>query len=101
MMTAKEFGESLIESIKCKDVKMSFEKIQQFENFMKDPLVGSEYSTWISEPVNLTNVHKVLIEELEIPPRAMAIKKMLMSRTQRAMLLVKAMGIAVKRVHKL
>lgn len=66
-----------------------------------DPTVGADYVTWISEPANLTRVHKALAEDLSVPPRAMAIKRVLMSRPQRASLLVQAMEIAIKRVHGL
>jgi hypothetical protein len=67
---------------------------------MKDTTVGADYVAWISEPVNLTRVHKALAEDLDVPPRAMLIKRILMSRTQKAVLLTQAMEIAIKRVHK-
>jgi hypothetical protein len=56
---------------------------------------------WISEPVNLTKIHKALAEDLGVPPRAMAIRRAMMSRTQRAVLLVQAMEIAIRRTHQL
>ena len=101
MMTAKEFGELLLETIKNKDVLKSITQVQQFKANMRDVTVGADYVTWISEPVNLTRVHKALAEDLGVPPRAMAIKRVLMSRTQKAVLLVQAMEIAIKRVHHL
>jgi hypothetical protein len=101
MATAGEFGEALLETIKSKDALKSMTTIQQFRDSMKDATVGADYVMWISEPVNLTRVHKALAEDLNVPPRAMAIKRMLMSRTQRAMLLTQAMEIAIKRVHQL
>lgn len=99
--TATEFGEDLLSIINSKDAQKSMTTIQQFRDLMRDATVGADYVRWISEPVNLTRVHKALAEDLDVPPRAMAIKRILMSRTQRAMLLVQAMEIAVKRVHKL
>jgi hypothetical protein len=68
---------------------------------MRNTTVGADYVSWISEPVNLTRAHKALAEDLGVPPRAMAIKRVLMSRTQKAVLLTQAMEIAIKRVHKL
>jgi len=101
-MDMKNFdaGTQLLEAINSKDVQKSYTLVQQFREKMKDVTVGIDYVTWISEPVNLTKVHKALAEDLDVPPRAMAIKRMQMSRTQRAMLLVQAMEGAIKRVHK-
>ena len=98
---AGEFGEALLETIKSKDALKSMTTIQQFKDSMRDAAVGADYVTWISEPVNLTRVHQALAEDLGVPPRAMAIKRVLMSRTQRAVLLVQAMELAIKRVHQL
>lgn len=100
-MTASESGELLLETIKSKDARKSVEGVQQFKECMRDAEIGASYVTWISEPVNLTRIHKALTEELEVPSRAMAIKRVLMSRTQKAVLLVQAMEIAIARVHKL
>jgi len=100
-VSATEFGEDLLLVINSKDAQKSITTIQQFKENMKDMTVGADYVRWISEPVNLTRVHKALAEDLDVPPRAMAIKKVQMSRTQRAILLVQAMEIAVRRVHKL
>lgn len=99
--TAKESGELLLETIKSKDVLNSYTQVQQFKAMMRDVTVGADYVTWISEPVNLTRVHQTLAEDLGVPPRAMAIKRVLMSRTQRALLLIQAMEGAIKRVHRL
>lgn len=101
MMTAIDSGELLLETIKSKDVLETVAQIQQFKASMRDVAVGADYVLWISEPVNLTRVHKALAEDLNVPPRALAIRRVLMSRTQKAVLLVQAMEIAVKRVHKL
>jgi hypothetical protein len=99
-MTANESGELLLETIMSKDVLKSITQVQQFKEGMRDVTVGADYVRWISEPVNLTRVHKAIAEDLGVPPRAMAIKRVQMSRTQKAVLLVQAMEIAIKRVHK-
>lgn len=96
-----EAGTQLLEAISSKDVQKAYTQVQQFREKMKDTTVGIDYVAWISEPVNLTKVHKALAEDLDVPPRAMVIKRVLLSRTQRAMLLVQAMEGAIKRVHKL
>ena len=100
-MTAIESGELLIETIKSKDALKTMTLVQQYRENMKSVTVGFDYVAWISEPVNLTRVHKALAEDLGVPPRAMAIKRALMSRTQRAMLLTQAMESAIKRCYKL
>ncbi len=99
--TANSFGEALLETIKSKDALKSYTEVQQFKEKMRDVAVGTDFVVWISEPVNLTRVHKALAEDLGVPPRALAIKRVLMSRTQKAVLLVQAMELAIKRVHKL
>jgi hypothetical protein len=100
-VSATEFGENLLSIINSKDAQKSITTIQQFKDSMRDTAVGADYVNWISEPVNLTRVHKALADDLGVPPRAMAIKRVLMSRTQRAVLLVQAMELAIKRVHGL
>ena len=94
-------GTPLIEAINSKDAQRFVTEIQQFNAKMRDVTVGADYVTWITEPANLTMVQKAIAEDLGVPPRAMAIKRLLMSRPQKAALLVQAMELAVKRVHKL
>lgn len=98
---ASDFGRELLETIKSKDAQKSITKVQQFRENMKDTTVGADYVTWITEPVNLTTVHKALAEDLGVPPRAFAIKKVPMSRTQKAVLLTQAIEIGIRKVHKL
>jgi len=101
MMTATESGELLLEIIKSKDVLKAYTQVQQFRENMRNTTVGADYVLWISEPANLTRVQKALTEDLGVPPRVMAIKRVLMSRTQKAVLLVQAMEMAIKKVHGL
>ena len=100
-ISAIEAGDLLLEAIKSKDAQKFVTQVQQFKEGMKDTTVGADYVVWITEPVNLTRVHKALAEDLGVPPRALAIKRVLMSRTQKAVLLTQAMEIATKKVHKL
>ena len=100
-ISAIEAGDLLLEAIKSKDAQKFVTQVQQFKEGMKDTTVGADYVVWITEPVNLTRVHKALAEDLGVPPRALAIKRVLMSRTQKAVLLTQTMEIATKKVHKL
>ena len=100
-VSATEFGETLLSAAISKDAQTFITTIQQYNDSMRDVTVGADYVNWISEPVKLTKVHKASADDLGVPPRAMAIKRVQMSRTQRAVLLVRAMELAVKRVHGL
>jgi hypothetical protein len=101
MIPAGEFGELLLETIKSKDAQKFITQVQQYREGMKDTTVGADYVVWVNEPVNLTRIQKALAEDLDVPPRAMLIKRVMMSRTQRAVLLIQAMEIAVKRRYNL
>lgn len=98
---AIDFGNGILQSIKNKDAQGFLTKIQQFKDKMSETTAGPSFVIWITEPVNLTKLHKGLAEDLMIPPRLLAIKRMNMSRTKKAMLLIQAMEIAVKKVHQL
>lgn len=100
-VSATEFATQLLETIKSKDALKSMTQVQQYKENMRDATVGADYVTWISEPANLTLVHKALAEDLGVPPRVLAIKRVLMSRPQRAYLLVQAMELGIKKVHQL
>ena len=99
--TAIDFGNTLLQTIKSKDAQKSYDLIQQFRENMRDTTVGADYVIWISEPANLTLVHKALADDLNVPPRLLAIKRVSMSRTQKSVLLGQAMDLAIKKVHKL
>jgi hypothetical protein len=99
--TANGVGSSLIESINSKDAQKSLLEIQQFKEQMRNTTVGADFVMWITEPVNLTKVHKALAEDLSVPPRLLAIRRASMNRTQKAVLLVQAIEMAVKKVYNL
>ncbi len=100
-MTTTNIGTPLLESINSKDAQTALTQIQQFKDNMRNPTVGADYVMWITEPVNLTSVHKALAEDLNVPPRLLAIRRAMMNRTQKAVLLFQAIENAVKRVHNL
>lgn len=101
MTVTTNIGTPLIDAINSKDARASLTEIQQYKNMMRDSSVGSEYVLWITEPVNLTNVHKTLADNLQVPPRLLAIRRSSMNRTQKAVLLTQAIETAIKRVHNL
>lgn len=102
-MTAmvSDFSKDLLEAINSKDAQASLTKVQQFREKMKDATVGSDFVLWITEPANLTLVHKALADDLGVPPRLLAIRRVSMNRTQKAVLITQAIELAIKRVHKL
>lgn len=100
-MTNTNIGLSLLESINSKDAQKSLSEVQQFRDNMRNATVGADYVMWITEPVNLTSIHKALAEDLGVPPRLLAIKRSAMNRTQRGALLVQAMELAIKRVFNI
>lgn len=99
--TAIEFGQELLDTIKSKDAQKSVYMIQQFREGMKDTSVGADYVLWITEPVNLTSVHKALADDLGVPPRLLAIRRAVMSRTQKAAMLILAIENGIKRIYSL
>lgn len=101
MTTTINIGSTLLDSINSKDAQQALSQVQQFRDNMKNATVGADYVMWITEPVNLTKVHKALADDLGVPPRLLAIKRAAMNRTQKAVLLVQAIETAIKRVHNL
>lgn len=91
----------MLKAIDSKDAKKSVELIQEFREMMRNVDQGAEYVAWVTEPVNLKRMQSSIIDNLGVPARAMAIRRLLMSRTQKAVLLIQAMEIAIKRVHNL
>ena len=100
-VSATDFGQYLLSVINSKDAQESLSKVKQYRDNMRDTTVGVDYVTWITEPANLTLVHRALADDLGVPPRLLAIRRMSMSRTQKAVLLVQAIENAIKKVHKL
>lgn len=94
-------GITLVNSILTKDANRALNAIGVYRTGMQNKDNGAQYVQWISLPANLTSVQQALINHLGIEPRAMAIKRMTMSRTQRAVLIMQAMEIAVKRKYNL
>ena len=96
-----DIGTLLLEAINSKDAQQALTQVQLFKEKMRDTTVGADYVMWITEPVNLTSVHKALADDLNVPPRLLAIRRSVMNRTQKAVLLVQAIELALKRVYSL
>ena len=96
-----DIGAALLEAIASKDAQQSLSQVQQFKENMRNTTVGADYVMWITEPVNLTKVHKALAEDLSVPPRLLAIRRAAMNRTQKAVLLMQAIENSIKRVHSI
>lgn len=101
MVSASEFGKTLLDTINSKDAQQSMTQVQQFRESMKDATVGADYVSWITEPVNLTTVQKALADDLNVPHRLLMIRRVLMSRTQKAVMLLQAMENGIRKVHNL
>lgn len=91
-------GSGLINIIPTKDGKLILEQIRLFDQGMRTPAVGADYVNWITTPTNLNLIHKLLIDNLNIPPKILSIRRASLNRTQTAVLLVRAIEMAVKRV---
>lgn len=97
----QDIGTDMLVAISNKDAPKALAEILLFKDQMRNASVGAEYVMWVTEPVNLTKVHKALAEDLSIPPRLLAIRRSSMNRTQKAVLLMQAIELAVKRVHQI
>ena len=99
MTTNIDIGGPLLDAIASKDVQLVLTQVQQFKDNMRDVTVGVNYVLWITEPVNLTKVHKALAEDLGVPPRLLAIRRLLtLNRTQKAVMLMQAIEMAIRKV---
>ena len=94
-----DIGSALLDSISSKNALEAITQVQQFKENMKDITVGADHVMWITEPANLTRVHKALAEDLDVPSRLLAIRRIQMNRTQRAVLLVQSIEMAIKKVY--
>ena len=97
-MTAIDRGSRILDAINRKDAVLALKEVQSFQEMMKDVNHGAEYVTWLLTPANLTAVHQGLISCLGVSPRQLAIKRVSVSKTLRAVLLVRAIEISINKV---
>lgn len=98
MTTGFDIGANLKNAIEAGDATSALDEIQKFREHMKNPEVGADYVVWITEPANLNGLHTSLIDKLSVSPRMLAIKRISMSRTQKAVLLSQAIENAIRKV---
>jgi hypothetical protein len=53
---------------------------------------------WVTEPNNLTALHDMLVEHLDVPQKVMRVKERSENRARRAHMFVEAMEHGIKRV---
>ena len=61
-------------------------------------LTDAETIKWITEPANIKNIHDLLVEHLEVPPKMMMLKTKISHKQKRANLFVQAIENGVRKV---
>lgn len=59
-----------------------------------------EYINWVTDPVNITGLHQSLITNMDIPHRLLLLKNRVPNKHRRAIMFVKIMYNAVKRIQE-
>lgn len=86
--------EKLFEAIEAKDKQKTLLLIVQLKEAVKtDPAACK----WVTEPLNLKEVHNSLIENLNVDPKAMRVKERITHRQRRALLFVQAIENGIRR----
>ena len=94
-------GAALLAAAHSGDPARFIDELVVFRNGVRNPETGSQLVGWVSTPANLTQLHTALAENMGVPHRAMAIRRLNVTRGQKVMMLLQAMEIAVRRTHKL
>ena len=95
MMTIEDFAVKLKAEIINKNKQEVYDLMGQLNENVK---INNEYVRWITEPVNLTAVKQLLIDNLNVPPRAMMLRTRPSTRVQRAIMFSKALENGVKHI---
>lgn len=94
-------GAALLAAARSGDPSKFIDELTTYRNGVRNPETGSQLVGWVSTPSNLTQLHNALAEHMGVPHRAMAIRRLNVTRGQKVMMLLQAMEIAVRRTHKL
>ena len=94
-------GTALLAAARSGDPSKFIDELTAYRNGVRNPETGSQLVGWVSTPSNLTQLHNALAEHMGVPHRAMAIRRLNVTRGQKVMMLLQAMEIAVRRTHKL
>lgn len=83
-----------------KEIISSGDKIhtlELLEDLYTELTTNAELINWIIIPANLTSVQDLIIENFEIPRKAMMVKNRVHDRKRRALMFTQAMRVAVTR----
>ena len=94
-------GTALLAAARSGDPSKFIDELTAYRNGVRNPETGSQLVGWVSTPSNLTQLHNALAEHMGVPHRAMAIRRLNVTRGQKVMMLLQAMEIAVRRTHNL
>lgn len=84
-----------------KDPKKLLTALTDFDLATRDVENGVNYVAWLSNPVNITSLHRNLMNNFSVQPRLLAIRRGNYTRTRRAVLMLHAMINAIRRTHNL
>lgn len=88
--------EELYEVFEGNDLEAAHDKMEEVRDYLRE---SPHLIKWITEPVNITDLHKKLIENFEVPQKAMQLRHRVPNRTRRAMLFAQAMINGIKRTQ--
>lgn|SRR5574337_1159900 len=74
--------------------------LEDYTLTVSDKDSGAKAIEWITIPENLTKIHNKLMSEFNIPQKALLIRRGKYTRGLRAILLLKAMKVALERSKK-
>jgi hypothetical protein len=89
------FADRLFGAIKSKDIESTRLALAELRELMRNDV---QYILWLTEPANLTTIHRLLVENFAIPPKAMMVKMRNMTRLQKGFYFLQGIENGVKRV---
>ena len=94
MVSIETIIEKLKEAIVAKDKTRTLLLVLQLKESVATDLVAVK---WITQPVNLKDIHDSLVEHLGVPPKAMMVKHRVPNQQRRGLLFVQAIENGVRR----
>lgn len=96
-----DMGVHLLNVIETASPEEALVAIGQYKAGMMDPLSGAHLVGWVSIPANLMELQSKMEQFQGVPRKLMSIKRTNATRVRRALLMVQAMELALKKVHNL
>lgn len=96
-----ELGNQLLNTIETATPQGALTAITEFKAKMAEPQTGPLLVGWVSVPNNVMALHTCLTQFQGVPPKLMSIRRGNMTRARRSILMVQAMELALKKVHRL